>query len=338
LRTTALAAIVIAVWSVKTVSGATLRLRPECQCRRAVVTVGDVAEVVSSDPEEAAALSAMELFPTPPPGTRRFFDARQLQDFLIGRGINPVEHRFSGSSRVAVVAAAEGKDASEGPLALSASKRAQRRICDAVVRYLRRQTSQTEPWTVDVSLDDAQARRLNAAEGEISIRGGATPWVGIQRFEATVPAAGGPVRFAFDAQVTLPPAVVVATRSLSRGAVIRAGDVELQKTQTFDGTADRFHSLDDVLGKETTRTIAAGRILDRKSLREPLVVRRGEVITVYARSAGVRVRTMARARQEGSLGELIAVESLLDRTAYFARVSGIQEAEVYARPPQADSR
>ena len=49
------------------------------------------------------------------------------------------------------------------------------------------------------------------------------------------------------------------------------------------------------------------------ALRQPLAVHRGEVITVLARAGGIRIRTNARAHDEGSVGELVAVESLLNR-------------------------
>ena len=59
------------------------------------------------------------------------------------------------------------------------------------------------------------------------------------------------------------------------------------------------------------------------------------MVTVFARASGIQVRTTARAREEGSRGDLIMVESLTDRSRYFARVTGIQEVDVYARPTSA---
>ena len=73
-------------------------------------------------------------------------------------------------------------------------------------------------------------------------------------------------------------------------------------------------------------------------LRPPLAVHRGEVVTVYAQSGAVRIRTNARAHDEGSVGELVAVESLLNRSTYYARVSGVREVEVYARPPRVENQ
>ena len=60
------------------------------------------------------------------------------------------------------------------------------------------------------------------------------------------------------------------------------------------------------------------------------MIRRNEILTVKARVGGVCVSTDARARSDGSLGEVIQVESLQDRKSYYARVSGSREAEVYS--------
>jgi flagella basal body P-ring formation protein FlgA len=66
-------------------------------------------------------------------------------------------------------------------------------------------------------------------------------------------------------------------------------------------------------------------------------VHRGEVVTVYARTAGIQIRTVARAREDGARGELVAVDSLLDHSGFHARVSGIREVEVYARSPRVET-
>lgn len=127
--------------------------------------------------------------------------------------------------------------------------------------------------------------------------------------------------------------IVKALRTLPRGALLQASDVELVEgtpTDRAGKVVQAFGSLDEVVGKETTRAIAPGQVLDAGSLRPPLLVQKGEVVTVYARAAGIQVRTTARARDSGSLGDLVTVESLLDRTKYFARVSAVQEVEVYA--------
>ena len=61
----------------------------------------------------------------------------------------------------------------------------------------------------------------------------------------------------------------------------------------------------------------AGKPLAQDELHAPFLVRRGEVVTVYARAAGIRIRTVARTRDDGGEGELVAVESLTDRRAFY---------------------
>ncbi len=130
--------------------------------------------------------------------------------------------------------------------------------------------------------------------------------------------------------------IVVALRSLSRGGVIREGDVELQHPAVIDN-ATYVHTIEEAIGHELVRAIPAGKPVVTDSLRSPLAVHRGEVVTVYSNSAGIRIRTIGRSREEGSIGELVSVESTLNRSTYYARVSGIREVEVFARPTHVEN-
>lgn len=255
-RLSIFATAVLGVAAIARVAGAAqLELRARCQPDGPVVTLGDVAAVVASDPEQVRALAAVELFPSPPPGERRFVRVRQIQDLLLSRGVNLVEHRFSGSSQVEVSTKAE------------------------------------------FDQQDSLGHRPLSAE-----------------------AAASPSEL-----------IVVATRALPRGAVIGPHDVHLERRSPDDGPTEGFRAVEQVLGQQTTRTIAAGKPLAATSVRPPILVRRGEVVTVFVRSPGIRVRSAARACDEGSLGDLIGVESFEDRKTFLARVSGVQEVEVYAR-------
>jgi flagella basal body P-ring formation protein FlgA len=215
-------------------------------------------------------------------------------------------------------------------------KTANRRVTESVVQYVQQYVSADPPWIVQAELDQSLARIVADPGRAISITGGAPPWTGPQRFEVTVDAPDGPVRFSLDARVEISPAVVVAARSLPRETVIHAADVTLQRGVPQNRHSGVFTSIDEVVGKETTRAVPKGKALQQESVRSPLLVRRGDVVTVYARSPGICVRTLGRARDSGSLGELVTVESLQDRSTYFARVSKVREVEVYARSPKAD--
>ena len=80
---------------------------------------------------------------------------------------------------------------------------------------------------------------------------------------------------------------------------------------------------------EAKRGITLNSIVTEGSVAAPLQVKRGEAITVYARTGGVTVRTMAVARQDGAMGDLVQVESADGKQKYVASVSGSRRVDVY---------
>jgi flagella basal body P-ring formation protein FlgA len=310
---------------------AEIRFRPECRPQSRVVALGDVAEVLAADAAKAQTLQAMELFPAPPPGQRKFVQVREMQDLLLLRGLNLVEHQLSGSSQVTVIGPeVAGRVAATSSVPAADQKSAEAIVRQAILRYLRELGD--EPWEVRFELSAEQAGLVMDSRGHVLIGGGMPPWTGPQRFELTVSAKEGVQRSTLDVEVKLPPPVVVATVPIPRGATIHADYVQYQRLEQFPvGTP--FLSLEEVLGKETMRPIPAGTAIQTNHVRPALLVRRGDTISICAHTEGIRVTTQARATEEGAAGDMIAVESLQGRQVYFARVSGIKQAEVACGSP-----
>jgi flagellar basal body P-ring formation protein FlgA len=316
---------------------AELRLRQQCSPHGSVVTLGDVAEIYASDTHQAEKLAAVDLFPAPPAAQQRVLRVREVQDLMTLRGINLAEHQFSGSSQVVLTSASEPvrADQSSSPSAL---KRTHRRLQEAILQYLEAKTGSNEPRILQFEATATAARAAANPAQPISISGGTSPWTGMQHFEVSVNSSEGPQRCTLDVQVTVPTAVVAAVHSLSRSAVIRESDLALVHEAPSDGESSVFHAIEEVVGKQTTRAIPDGKIIAPDDLQAPLMVHKGDVVTVYAQSAGIRVRTTARARDDGALGDLVTMETMHDRKPYQARVSGVREAEVLAQAVPATER
>ncbi len=173
---------------------------------------------------------------------------------------------------------------------------------------------------------------------QLTISGGSAPWTGRQTFTVSGQTEKGPAKVTVSPEVSLPPMMVVATRSMGRGMTIHPGDVRLQAGQPSEGKAKVFQLIEEVIGCETSKQVAEGQILDDQSIRPQVLIKRNEIVTVYSRTSGIQVRVTARARRT-ALGELITIESLAQRETYFARVVGPQTAEVYAHaiPAHEDS-
>ena len=325
---------ILAAWSaVCTVAQtAEIRLKPQAAAAASMVTLGDVSDVFSGDPAEADRLRAIELFPSPPQGRERFVRARELNDLLLLRGVSLAEHRLSGASQITVSGFGQAAPATIAAAASAAhSRRATARVAEAVKAYLMARVSSATPWEVDVLLPDALVRPLVDPATDVQVAGGQAPWVGGQQFDLRLVTPDGPQQAAITAEVSIPASFVVAARSLPRGTLLRESDLQLCHVDSIQDQNNTICSLEQAVGKETTRSIPAGKLVTTDAIQSPVFVRRGEVVTVHAHAAGIRIRTQGRACEDGSEGALVSIESLATRETFFARVCGVGEVEVYAR-------
>lgn len=129
-----------------------------------------------------------------------------------------------------------------------------------------------------------------------------------------------------------------ARRSIARGETIRASDVE---SRPLAGTATKQEYVtraEDIVGHTAVRVIDAGQPVVPNSLQRPLIVMRNETISLVARSAGVQVRTSAKALEDGALGDLITIETIeKSKNKLAARVVGPKTVEIYAGVPVVSS-
>jgi flagella basal body P-ring formation protein FlgA len=311
---------------------AEIQVRGECNVS-GLVKLGDVAEIHATDSEEAAKLKEIELFPAPPTGGKSFVRTREVQDLLALRGLNLSQHRFTGASQIEI----RNGTRSGAPLTSSVTRRAAERVEAALAAHLRRQAGKDTAWEFDLHLDDEQVRLVAASNESLSAAGGEAPWTGQQNFSVTIPGESGNQVLSVATKVESVPLVVVAKRGMVPGDIVQATDVKLGRAQIRDDDVP-CRSLDEVVGKETERALVEGQAIEMDDLRSPILVRRGDPVHVYARSAGIQVRVEGRAQEDGGRGDLIVVESINSiRERFMARVSGIREVEVFAQTADAES-
>jgi flagella basal body P-ring formation protein FlgA len=319
-------------------------LRERVAVTGSVVRLGDIAEVTSSaagvagggqDAALVAELASVPLMPAPVAGSTKFLTIVQVRDLLAANGVDLRGVTIRGAAHVAVVPqpasttiSPPGRRSPQPPSREVAAQQA----TQAIVAYLRQQTGH-DLWNVTVSPDDNLLDACWQLGSDLPVAGGQAPWTGRQRFAATLPGAEKPMLiFAAVERVEM---VAFALRAIERGDFVRATDVALQPyTQAVPTNASR--SLDAIVGKEAVQGIRAGSMVMTNQVRAPVLVRRGERVSVCAKAAGVIVRTYATAQQEGSLGDLIAVQPLDSKEKYSARVSGVRELEVLAIGASAD--
>ena len=311
-----------------------VRLRRQVDIAEPIVRMSDLAEFFPSQSPLADRLAPMELFASPASGQRRYVSAIEIEEILLRRGVAVRKVRLTGANQVEIRRQV-GSSASQS-VRLSRMPSHNRRstetlLQEAILAYLQQKASSEAAWEVKVASEESLKDVFTDRSQLLEVRGGSPPWTGTQWFEVIVSTPQGPRSLVVQTEVSLPPSVVAAARPIPKGAVLQAQDLTLQPLSAGEEPDGYFQQIEQLVGKEALRGLPAGRPIPQDAVHAPMLIRRGQVVTVYARAPGIRVRTQARARDDGSIGDLIAVESLTDRRVFFARVCGVQEVEVFAR-------
>ncbi|GAB4237672.1 MAG: hypothetical protein Kow00109_11690 [Acidobacteriota bacterium] len=121
--------------------------------------------------------------------------------------------------------------------------------------------------------------------------------------------------------------VVVAARSLDFGQRLAKADVVVQPRRLYD-LEGVITDPTEAVGAALAQAVPEGEVLRRSALRTPVLVRRGEIVTLVARGSGFAVSVMAKSRDAGGRGDWIEVENLESRQTVTARVVAPGRVEV----------
>ncbi len=335
---------------------AEIRILDRVTVEPGIVRLGDIAELYGAPEAITDALADVELFPAPTTEREKTVRSRRVIDILVRRGVDFGEHRISGASRITLVPAEKPEEVAVVPSRPTPRPRAVRLDRDEIVgteavveqsiqRLLNRKVAAQDEleqgdmgWLFDLKLSPQQAGWIYESGNRFSVSGGVAPFTGRQRFEIAAVTATEEVReFTVMVDVKRPRRVVVSKVDLPRGTVILESDVHVELVADLKGREDAATRLEEVVGKEATGSLKAGKPVFVRQVREPILVQRGEVVAVVALAGGIRVETQGKARQDGSQGQLIVVETVpkpgdrrFKRQTFQARVSGNQEVEVFA--------
>jgi len=103
--------------------------------------------------------------------------------------------------------------------------------------------------------------------------------------------------------------IVVPAHDIARGEVI--GETDLTYA-TVDGTALMAGvptKISEVAGLQTRRVLSAGQPFRAQDMRRPVVVTKGQTVTMQFAAPGVELTAMGRAMTEGGVGDTVTVQN-----------------------------
>lgn len=104
--------------------------------------------------------------------------------------------------------------------------------------------------------------------------------------------------------------LVVAKRSLSRGEVPSPADLDLVSRRVAGFPTQYLSRASDIAGRRLRRPVAAGEPIADDALAAPILVERGQRVTVMASIAGIAVRANAVALAAGGFGDRVRVRNV----------------------------
>jgi flagella basal body P-ring formation protein FlgA len=116
--------------------------------------------------------------------------------------------------------------------------------------------------------------------------------------------------------------IVVPAHDIARGDVI--GESDLTYT-TVDGAALMSGvptRIDEVKGMQTRRMLSAGQPFRGDDVRKPIVITKGETVTMQFIVPGVELTAMGRAMSEGGIGDTVTIQN----PASYRMISGVVTA------------
>ncbi|MDD5758344.1 MAG: flagellar basal body P-ring formation chaperone FlgA [Desulfobulbaceae bacterium] len=116
--------------------------------------------------------------------------------------------------------------------------------------------------------------------------------------------------------------VICTTSALPRKSIILAQHIKRVRQEITMLGPDIITDESAAIGKELTTTLQAGSILYGKTLKEPELVKRGDIISILATNDLLTVSVPGRVLKSGAKGEIIKVKNLMSRKEIFATIIG----------------
>ncbi|MFO7985597.1 MAG: flagellar basal body P-ring formation chaperone FlgA [Desulfatiglandaceae bacterium] len=123
--------------------------------------------------------------------------------------------------------------------------------------------------------------------------------------------------------------VIVAKRPLRRHRQVTEDDIEVREMDMARLPSNFLTDYGKILGKRTTKSIDVNTILRPDLIEFPPLVKRGDVVTVIAESAGLRITAVGVVKErEGHQGEKIRVENIDSNKRIYAQVVNAKTVKV----------
>ncbi len=265
------------------------------------ILLGDLADLPAEDDGEAAGLAGLSIGPSPMPGETRIVTRADVSRVLEGADLTGVG--VAGAPQVRI--------------SRSSRSLTEEEVAPVLKSHLASITA-WDPEEIEVRAI-RNLKDVRVPEGDTSVRFVLKSPPSSFRslllpLEVTV--NGRPARTVWiTADVRINATVMQAARMLPFGTALTGDDIRPVRVEITDPRAVYVRSAGAAAGKVLRRSLRTGELITREALSDPLVVRSGDTVRLRLEKQNIRLVILARAEQDGRMGQSIRVRNL-----EFARV------------------
>jgi flagella basal body P-ring formation protein FlgA len=114
--------------------------------------------------------------------------------------------------------------------------------------------------------------------------------------------------------------VVCASQPLTRGTILTPEDLSLEKRNVSKLPANVLRSSEFLAGKRLKRSVKEGTVFLANAVDVPPLIKKGDRVTIVVESSTLRITAAGVAKGQGSAGEQIRVQNLMNDKEIFAAV------------------
>jgi flagella basal body P-ring formation protein FlgA len=310
-------AILALAWGGFAWAGVNIIFPAENTVRAERIILGDVATVAPDSPEDqklADLLASVDLGPAPGPGRRVTLRRHAVEQRLSSSGVPLAEARLTIPNEVVLTGGGQNTGDSQ--------------IRQIVLDYL----SRTEPYISGrcelVSLNSATPPVL--PEGQVTHRFVPLPSSNPGYLSGTIyfnVNGKEAARLRITAQVELQMPALVAVRDLPRGHILSEADLA-ESLVPFSQSKGALKEVSQAIGQTLKVSLRVGSPVRDRDLTKTSLVKKGETVTIIAQSGGLKVTALGQAKQDGALGQTIAVINQDSKKTISGKVIGPGMVEV----------
>jgi flagellar basal body P-ring formation protein FlgA len=294
--------------------GIIIQLKEEAAIQSSAVLLNDVAELKGSDSDLIDTLKHIALGDSPEFGSVRIVTRHQIGECVRTAIVQHPGISIAGAAAVQI--------------------RLQGRPIDDVeiAPLIRAHIASTTPWKES----EIQIRSIGNLKG-IEIPRGAelrlSPNASTSHRSLPVPIeivmAGKTLRSLWiTADVSVRAEILTAARKIPVGRIVSSDDILEKTVEVTDLYAGYARNLNEVLEKVSRRSFVSGAPLILEAFTNPFLVKSGDTVQLRLVRNGISITSLARAEQNGSLGQIIRVRNLDFSTLLKAEVTGRAEVRL----------